>query len=152
MLAALAVFASGCAGWLAVGYGWPRRLVGAHSVFTETALQSRFQRRPEWQADYEWAAAAVRASGARRVGLVQSDDTWEYPWWVLLPGRDIVAMQSVLPGLPPARPNQVDALVCQAPADTCASFAPPGWQVHVRGATSIGYALPPGPASTTPGP
>ena len=151
-LAALAVFASGCVGWLAVGYGWPRRLVGAHSVFTETDPQARFQRRPEWQADYEWAAAAVRASGARRVGIVQSDDTWEYLWWVLLPGREIVAMQSVLPGLPPARPNQVDALVCQAPADTCASFAPPGWQVHVRGATAIGYALPPGPESTTPGP
>ncbi len=151
-LAALAVLASGCAGWLAVGYGWPRRLVGAHSVFTETDLQARFQRRPEWQADYEWAAAAVRASGARRVGIVQSEDTWEYPWWVLLRGREIVAMQSVLPGLAPARPSQVDALVCQAPADVCGSFAPPGWQVHVHGATSIGYALPPGPQSTTSGP
>jgi Dolichyl-phosphate-mannose-protein mannosyltransferase len=141
-VATLALLAGGCAGWLAVGYGWPRRLVGPHSVFTLTEMEARFQRRPEWRPDFEWAAAAVRASGARRVGLVQGEDTWEYPWWVLLPGRDIVAMQSVLPGLPPARPDQVDALVCQATEEACASFARPGWQVHER--DGIGYALPPG--------
>jgi len=141
-LAAIALLASGCAGWLAVGYGWPRRLVGPHSVFTQSELASRFQRRPDWLADYEWAAAAVRASGAHRVGLVQGVDTWEYPWWVLLPGRDIVAMQSVLPGLPPARPDQVDALVCQTDEQGCAAYARQGWHVHVR-PEGIGYALPP---------
>jgi len=149
-LAAIAVLVSGCAGWLAVGYGWPRRLVGPHSVFAQSELASRFQRRPEWQADFEWASAAVRASGAHRVGLVQNTDTWEYPWWVLLPGRDIVAMQSVLPGLPPARPDQVDALVCQSDEKTCASFARQGWRVHVR-PTGIGYALPPDKDSAGPG-
>jgi hypothetical protein len=82
------------------------------------------------------------------VGLVQGEDTWEYQWWVLLPGRDIVAMQSVLPGLAPARPDQVDALVCQAAEATCASFARPGWQVHER--DGIGYAVPAGPDGTPP--
>jgi hypothetical protein len=147
-LAAGAVLAGGVAGWLAVGYGWPRRLLGNHSVFTQSAMQNRFQRRPEWQPGYEWAAAAVRASGARRVGIVQNEDTWEYPWWVLLPGRDIVAMQSELPGIPPARPDQVDALVCLSTQDTCASFARPGWRVEMR--DGIGYAVPatPGPGAT----
>jgi len=149
-LAAVAVLASGCAGGLSVGYGWPRRLVGPHSVFTQSELASRFQRRPEWRADFEWAAAAVRASGAHRVGLVQGADSWEYPWWVLLPGRDIVAMQSTLPGLPPARPDQVDALVCQSDEKDCASFARPGWRVHVR-PDGIGYALPPDKDPPTPG-
>jgi hypothetical protein len=150
-LAACAVLAGGVAGWLAVGYGWPRRLFGNHSVFTQSALQNRFQRRPEWQAGYEWAAAAVRASGAHRVGIVQNEDTWEYPWWVLLPGRDIVAMQSELPGIPPARPDQVGALVCLSTQDTCASFARPGWRVQVR--DGIGYAVPatPGPGATPGG-
>jgi hypothetical protein len=149
-LAAIAVLASGCAGWLAVGYGWPRRLGGPHAVFAQDELASRFQRRPELLADFEWAAAAVRASGAHRVGLVQGADSWEYPWWVLLPGRDIVAMQSVLPGLPPARPDQVDALVCDSTEQDCASFARQGWRVHVR-PEGIGYALPPGKDPAAPG-
>jgi hypothetical protein len=145
------VLAGGVAGWLAVGYGWPRRLAGHNSVFTQTDLQTRFQRRPQWQAGYEWAAAAVRASGARRVGIVQSEDAWEYPWWVLLPGRDLMAMQSALPGLPPARPDQVDALVCLSDEGTCASFAQPGWRVEMQG--PVGYAVPatPGPAATPGG-
>jgi hypothetical protein len=145
-LAACAVLIGGVAGWLAVGYGWPRRLLGSHSVFTQPELDTRFQRRPEWQAGYEWATAAVRASGARRVGVVQSEDAWEYPWWVLLPGRDIVAMQSTLPGVPPARPDQVDALVCLSTEEICASFARPGWRVEMRG--QIGYAV---PATSGPG-
>jgi hypothetical protein len=143
-LAALALCVSVCAALLAVGYGWPRRLVGAHSVFSLTATQARFQRRPQWLADYEWAASGVRASGAQRVGLVQTPDAWEYPWWVLLPGRSIVALQSVVPGLPPAHPDQVDAILCDVPPSQCAAFVPPGWHVHQRADT--GYALPPDPS------
>lgn len=148
-LAGVAIVVSGCAGWTAVGYGWPRRLVGPHSVFTQSAMATRFQHRPDWQADFEWAAGAVRASGAHRVGLVQGPDTWEYPWWVLLPGRDILALQSVLPGLPPARPDQIDALVCQSDEKSCAALAPQGWRVHLR-PEGIGYALPPGKDQANP--
>lgn len=144
--AALALAVSACAGWLSVGYGWPRRLVGSHTLFTMSDMQARFQRRPQWLADYEWAADAVRASGAHRVGLVQSPDAWEYPWWVLLPGRDIVALQSALPGLPPARPDQVDAILCEVPQNVCAGFAPPGWSVRERNGT--GYAVPPRQANS----
>jgi hypothetical protein len=143
-LAAVALCVSVCAALLAVGYGWPRRLVGTHSVFTLTDTQARFQRRPQWLADYEWAASAVRASGAQRIGLAQTPDAWEYPWWVLLPGRTIVALQSVVPGQPPARPDQVDAILCDVPPNQCAAFVPPAWQVHERADT--GYALPPNPA------
>src|SRR5205814_1580486 len=97
---ALAVGA--CAGGRAVGYGWPRRLVGHGSIFTESRLEQRFNRRPRWLADYVWAADAVRAAGARRVGLVQGEDTWEYPWWVLLRDEDIEPLQSIVPGHQPA--------------------------------------------------
>src|SRR5581483_3776530 len=96
-LATVALVLGGCAGWLAVGYGWPRRLIGPGSVFTVSDRQARFARRPQWLAGYEWAAGAVRTTHPRRVGLVQGYDTWEYPWWLLLPGADIVSLRSLEP-------------------------------------------------------
>ncbi len=139
-LATLALVAGGVGGWLAVGYGWPRRLVGPGAVFTESRLDARFQRRPEWRADYAWAAAAVRASGAHRVGIVEGFDDWEYPWWVLLPGDDLVGLQSLAPGVPPTKPSTVDAIVCVSSERLCSVYAPPGWTVRMR--DGIGYALP----------
>jgi 4-amino-4-deoxy-L-arabinose transferase-like glycosyltransferase len=140
--AAVTLAAGASSAFLAVGYGWPRRLVGTDSIFTVTDMQARFIRRPQWQADYEWAAAAVRASGAHTVGLVQGDDTWEYPWWVLLPGDNIVSRQSMLWHKPAVPDTQVQAIVCSGAGTDCAGLAPPGWQVHLR--DDIGYALPPG--------
>jgi hypothetical protein len=140
--ATLALVVGGCAGWLAVWYGWPRRLVGHDSVFTQSEMQSRFQRRPQWAADYEFVAAAVRASGARRIGLAQAEDTWEYPWWVLLRGDDIVALQSMLHHQPPATSANVDAIICVTTAPVCGYYAPHGWQVHMHG--TVGFAVPPG--------
>jgi hypothetical protein len=139
-VAVAALVVGGCAGGLAVGYGWPRRLVGAGSVFTDGDMKSLFQRRQQWRPDYEWAAAAVRASGAKRVGLVQDQDTWEYPWWLLLPGRDIEAEQSLTPGTPPVKRDQVDAMVCVESPGVCAQYVPHGWKLHMR--NGIGYALP----------
>jgi hypothetical protein len=140
--AVVAVTVAACAGWLAVGFGWPRRLVGSGSVFTESRIEQRFNRRPQWRADYEWAADAVRAAGARRVGLVQGEDTWEYPWWVLLRGDDIEALQSLVPGHPPTvAPAQTDAIVCTVDPAICAYYLPPGWRLHTRGIVS--YAVRP---------
>jgi hypothetical protein len=139
---ATALVVGGGAGCLAVGYGWPRRLVGTDSVFTLTDTQARFVRRPYWQADYEWAAAAVHGAGARRVGLAQGYDTWEYPWWVLLRGTDIVSLQSLLDKRPPIAPHTVDAILCVSPPNPCATFVPAGWTLHMR--NEVGYALPPG--------
>jgi hypothetical protein len=142
-LAAAALLAAGTLGWLAVGYGWPRRLVGPGAVFTQSRMQAQFNRRPEWLASYERAAAAVRASGATRIGLVQEGNSWEYPWWVLLPGRTIVSMQTLVPALPGAKANSVQAIVCAAPAGTCRYYMPHDWHLHM-GQYNIGYALPPG--------
>ncbi len=140
-VAALAV--GGCAGWLAVGYGWPRRLVGTGSVFTVSRTQERFNRRPQWLGDYQAAADAVRAARAHRVGLVQGEDTWEYPWWVMLRGADIEALQTLVPGHEPAvAPKDVDAIVCVADVSVCGYYTPPGWKLTMHG--TVGYALPPG--------
>jgi hypothetical protein len=79
--------------------------------------------------------------GARKVGLVQGQDTWEYPWWVLLRGADIEALQSVVPHHPAVRPEQVDAIVCAGDPGVCRYYVPPDWQLHQRG--MVGYALPP---------
>lgn len=140
---------AGCAlaGVLAVSYGFPRRLVGAGSVFTTSDWDTRFLRRPQWAEEFRWAAGAVRAADARRIGLVQQNDNWEYPWWLLLRGADgrppeLVALQSVLPGRPPADPASVDAIVCTGSRPACTALVPAGWRVQFRG--YVGYALPPG--------
>ncbi|MFY1587872.1 phospholipid carrier-dependent glycosyltransferase [Micromonospora sp. WMMD734] len=137
---------SALAGVLALSYGFPRRLVGAGSVFTTGEWDTRFLRRPQWADEFRWAASAVRASDARRIGLVQQNDNWEYPWWLLLradDGRspDLVALQSVLPDRPPADPTSVDAIVCTGPRTQCARLVPAGWTIEYR--DHVGYALPP---------
>ncbi|MER7440350.1 hypothetical protein [Micromonospora avicenniae] len=147
-LAAVTVLAtSALAGLLAVSYGFPRRLVGSGSVFTTAEWDTRFLRRPQWTDEFRWAAEAVRDSGARRIGLVEQNDNWEYPWWLLLRDADgrppeLVALQSVLPERPPVEPSSVDAIVCTGPRAACVRLVPPGWQVEYR--NYVGYALPPG--------
>jgi hypothetical protein len=136
------------AGVLAVGYGYPRRLVGAGSVFTTTSDESRFLRRPEWLADYRFGTDRVAASGAHRVGLVEGFNDWEYPWWVFLPGRDIVTLRSVLPLHPAPPPSSVEAIVCTITPDgtstdaLCRSLVPRGWSYVRHGIVAV--ALPPG--------
>ncbi|MET8311750.1 glycosyltransferase family 39 protein [Micromonospora sp. NPDC005173] len=147
-LAAVTVLAtSALAGVLALSYGFPRRLVGAGSVFTTSDWDTRFLRRPQWADEFRWAAASVRDSGAHRIGLVQQNDNWEYPWWLLLrqpDGRspELVALQSVLPERPPADPTSVEAIVCTGSQPACAKLVPAGWRLEFRG--YVGYALPPG--------
>ncbi|MGK5442550.1 hypothetical protein ACSNN7_12140 [Micromonospora sp. URMC 105] len=139
--------ASALAGVLALSYGFPRRLVGAGSVFTTAEWDTRFLRRPQWAEEFRWAAAAVRAGDARRIGLVQQNDNWEYPWWLLLrdeQGRspELVALQSVLPERPPADPATMDAIVCTGSRTACRKLVPAGWTLEFR--DYVGYALPPG--------
>ncbi|MFG1884567.1 hypothetical protein [Micromonospora sp. NPDC049102] len=138
---------SALAGVLALSYGFPRRLVGSGSVFTTSDWDTRFLRRPEWADEFRWAAAAVRDSGARRIGLVERNDDWEYPWWLLLrqpdgSSPDLVSLQSVLPERPPADPASVDAIVCTGSQPACAKLVPAGWRLEFR--DYVGYALPPG--------
>ncbi|MEU7926149.1 hypothetical protein [Micromonospora sp. NPDC049107] len=138
---------SALAGVLALSYGFPRRLVGSGSVFTTSDWDTRFLRRPEWADEFRWAAAAVRESGARRIGLVERNDDWEYPWWLLLrqpdgSSPDLVSLQSVLPERPPADPASVDAIVCTGSQPACAELIPAGWRLEFR--DYVGYALPPG--------
>ncbi|MGC5018977.1 phospholipid carrier-dependent glycosyltransferase [Micromonospora sp. DT47] len=145
-LAVTVLATSALAGVLTLSYGFPRRLVGAGSVVTTPEWDTRFLRRPQWAAEFRWAAAAVRGTGARRIGLVQQNDNWEYPWWLLLRDADggppeLVALQSVLPERPPADPASVDAIVCTGTRAACARLAPPNWRVEFR--DHVGYALPP---------
>ncbi|MFF3853537.1 hypothetical protein [Micromonospora sp. NPDC002575] len=147
-LAVAMLAGSALAGVLALSYGFPRRLVGAGSVFTTSEWDTRFLRRPQWADEFRAAADAVRASGARRIGLVQQNDNWEYPWWLLLRDADgrppeLVALQSVLPDRPPADPASTDAIVCTGSRKVCADLVPAGWTLAWRG--YVGYALlPPG--------
>ncbi|MDG4835751.1 glycosyltransferase family 39 protein [Micromonospora sp. WMMD967] len=146
LVAATVLATSALAGVLALSYGFPRRLVGSGSVFTTSDWDTRFLRRPQWADEFRWAAAAVRDSDARRIGLVQQNDNWEYPWWLLLrqpdgSSPDLVALQSVLPERPAADPSSVDAIVCTGSRPACTKLVPAGWRLEFRG--YVGYALPP---------
>jgi hypothetical protein len=139
-LAVVSLLAAGAlAATLSIGYGFPRRLVGSDSLFTHDRWHERFVRRPQWAAEFQWAAARVRAADARRIGLVQQNDNWEYPWWLLLRGRQIVALQSVLPHHPPADPGSVDAIICTGDERACRQLVPAGWRLEFHG--YVGYAL-----------
>lgn len=142
-LTALVLAGGALAGVFTVSYGWPRRLVGHGSVFTTSRLDERFIKEPAWGTDYEWAADAVKASGAHRVGLLQGYNTWEYPWWILLRGDDLVSLQSLQPGLPPAPIDSVDAVLCVAPPNGCAFYIPAQWHPQTHG--SVTYAIRPKP-------
>ncbi|MFG3338199.1 hypothetical protein [Glycomyces sp. NPDC048151] len=141
LVAVVAVVAS-LAGLLTVAYGYPRRLAGTWSVFSLTDLEERFVRRQEWLPQYEEAAAAVAAVEPERVGLVQSNDSWEYPWWILLPdGTEIYALQSIVPGETPPDPATMDAIVCAEDLEECAMLVPDDWEYHDLG--TVAYAIPP---------
>lgn len=129
------------AGVLSVSYGFPRRLVGAGSTLTTDDWQTRFLRRPQWAGEFRWAARLVTESGARRVGLVQQNDNWEYPWWLLLRQHEIVALQSVLPDRPAPDPTSVDVIVCTGDRAVCRRHVPAGWTLAWNG--YAGYAAPP---------
>ncbi|MFV2018538.1 hypothetical protein [Micromonospora sp. LOL_023] len=148
-VAATVLATSALSGVLAVSYGFPRRLVGAGSVFSTDPWETRFLRRPDWAADFRWAASEVRRADVQRVGLVQQNITWEYPLWLLLPDHEIVALQSVLPDRAPAAPESVDIIVCLGDRDDCTELTPVGWTLEFRG--YLGVASPPawvGPATT----
>ncbi|GII22267.1 hypothetical protein [Planosporangium mesophilum] len=124
-----------CAGllhgyWAALA-GTPRPLVGQNSVLSRDEWDQRFARIPRNRAFYEWAAEKVRASGARRVGLVIRGDQWEYPWWLMLPDAELVPLESVLPHHPAPPAGTVDAILCAAPAEECRHFVPPGWRLEI---------------------
>jgi hypothetical protein len=130
-----------CAGLLSAAYGYPRRLVGSDSALVRSDLDARFAIRPGWLGSYERAAAAVNATGARRVGVVLAHDTWEYPWHYLLTARDLRSLQSPAPEkLPPASASEIEAMVCSGPFWYCRPFAPPGWAYTQDG--DIAWAIP----------
>ncbi|WP_100445247.1 hypothetical protein [Glycomyces xiaoerkulensis] len=130
------------AGLLTVAYGYPRRLTGAWSVFTIDDREEQFVRRLEWLPQYEEAAAAVAGSGVETVGLVQGNDSWEYPWWILLPDEvELVALRSVVPGRPGAEVSEVDAVVCAEEIDDCDAIVPDDWDLVELG--TVAYAVRP---------
>jgi hypothetical protein len=134
----LVVFVAGYGGVNAILFGAPRPLYGPQSVLTVGRSQALFTRVPAFRPDYEWAAARIRAAGARRVGIVENYVVFEYPWWRMLPDREFVSLESVVPGHPAVPATSVDAIVCFAPTPpTCMSLIPPGWNVQFTPAVTV---------------
>ena len=146
MLAALALtIVVGAAGQSAVRSildGDPRALTGERSVLRETTWQVRFQHfqgNPQFFDDYVWATDTVKSAGAQRVGLVinktgsNKSDRWEYPLWLMLPGRHLVNLVSEVPGHPAPPATSVGAIICEydTPArSNCDPVVPSGWTVQ----------------------
>lgn len=137
---AVTLAVGGVAGAMSALYGRPRRLVGQDAAFTLDRWHARFVMRPGWADEYSQVAEVVKASGAHRIGIVQGNDTWEYPWWLLFRGRELVAMQSLLPKHRVPVDQKVDAVVCAGDVAVCRQDAPQGWQVRMYG--QVGWALP----------
>jgi hypothetical protein len=128
--------------YASVFVGTPRRLVGNGSVFTQTALEQRFARQPDRLEAYRRAAAMIDAGGARTVGVLIGGDQWEYPFWVLLPGRRFVWLASFVPGRPAAQTADVGAVLCVTAPEYCHLVVPPTWRyVQLDGLVAVG--LPP---------
>ena len=53
-------------------------------LWQETRIAQYFIRRPELEQPFEEISHLISASGCREVGLDFNEDTWEYPFWVLL--------------------------------------------------------------------
>jgi hypothetical protein len=125
---------------VALWYGQPRPLGGTESVLAVDRDRIRYVRGRDRQAGYQAAAALLAASGARRIGLVQSNVGWEYAWWEG-PRRygghpELVSLTSVLPRHPAPRAASVDAIVCTLDSARCRSWLPGGWRaVDYRGVT-----------------
>ena len=54
------------------------------SILRASRTEQYFAKRPELQTPYQSAAALLGTHHARRVGLVFTEDDWEYPLWILL--------------------------------------------------------------------
>ncbi|MEN3310097.1 MAG: hypothetical protein V7603_6299 [Micromonosporaceae bacterium] len=151
MLAALVLLAGYRQAVAALWYGQPRPLGTKESVLAVGRDRVRYVRARDRQAGYEAAAARLAASGARRIGLVQSNVGWEYAWWEG-PRRygahpALVSLTSVLPRHPPASVASVDAIVCTLDTARCARWLPGGWYaIAYRG---VSVLLPGPPAIAT---
>ncbi|MET7402968.1 hypothetical protein ABZS66_56755 [Dactylosporangium sp. NPDC005572] len=126
----------------AVLLGQPRRLIGQGSVFTIDDWQERFARMPDQAASYRTAIDEVRASGARRVGLVVEGDLWEYPVQIELPDTELVSLLTGIPTVPAASVFTVDAVICFSSADLCRRAVPADWQYRQIDAL-VATAFPP---------
>src|SRR6266571_5039680 len=133
VLVAAVVVVAGVRGAYTVWAGQPRPLGTVNSVLAVSLEHDRYVRARDQEVPYQLAAQRVAATGARRVGLLQTSVGLEYAWWVELRRAGvrptIVSLGSMLPKHPAPPIGTVDAAICTlAPAD-CARWAPARWTV-----------------------
>jgi len=70
--------------WLMMCHEHP--LLGSKNIFSTTRMQQYFSERPNLIVPYTLTVKGVVTypQECRDIGLIQGEDDWEYPWWVLL--------------------------------------------------------------------
>jgi len=64
--------------------GFPRSLLGKHSIFTTDRLTQYFRSRPKVQVSYQKTARFISELECPNIGLALKGNDWEYPMWVLI--------------------------------------------------------------------
>jgi hypothetical protein len=132
-IAAVVVLVASAQAAYTIWAGQPRPLGTVNSVLAVSRERDRYVRERDREAPYQAAAHRVAASGARRVGVIQSSVGWEYAWWVELRRAGvhptIVSLDSALPKHPAPDIGTVDVALCTLDASDCARRAPQGWTV-----------------------
>jgi hypothetical protein len=122
--------------WLTIDDARPLVTMGATpSIFTQSREALYFEKRPYLQAPVRGIIAELNARHARTVGVIESGDDWEYPFFALSPehGKHRTFFDARRADWKhPDRMPKPDAIVCTQPTATeCIPL--PGWQVHPYG-------------------
>jgi hypothetical protein len=63
--------------------------LGGRSIWKQPKPAQYFYKRPSLAIPFIVASEHIKSMGCQQIGLVIGQDSWEYPWWALLSGRDV---------------------------------------------------------------
>jgi len=63
--------------------------IGPMSIWKQPKPAQYFYKRPNLALPYVQTTGYLKSIGCRQIGLITGEDSWEYPWWVFLGGKDV---------------------------------------------------------------
>ena len=135
-----AVLIFGCLAPIFVFHNTTRPLVGHANVFNRSAETVLFANRGNVSAPYDAATKIIQHRHAKRVGLIEGVDDWEYPLWRLnggaLHGVQFIDIRAA--DLKGKQPPRYDMAICTDPVvASCTALTQPGWTVSPIGSGMV---------------